>query len=162
MIYFLFQLLWWPGEVSQDLNPWCEFGKRRPGAGDGDTAAVWEGGGRSGQLRGRSWEMHRSTQEAREEKGKGEHLLRMWWKISIKSKPTIARAVLYYNNVWRQYSPLGMRTRLFCLPPASQCVNSLTEAARARALLTAREARLPTNDGSYTSFWWLIDIPKRD
>ena len=45
---------------------------------------------------------------------------------------------------------LGMRTRIFCLAPASQCVNSPTEA---RALLTAREARLPTNDGSYTSFW---------
>ena len=28
---------------------------------------------------------------------------------------------------------------------ASQCVNSPTEAARAHALLTAREARLPTN-----------------
>ena len=40
---------------------------------------------------------------------------------------------------------LGMRTRIFCLAPASQCVNSPTEAARARALLTAREARLPTN-----------------
>ena len=40
---------------------------------------------------------------------------------------------------------LGMRTRIFCLTPASQCVNSPTEAARARALLTAREARLPTN-----------------
>ena len=35
---------------------------------------------------------------------------------------------------------LGMRTRIFCLAPASQCVNSPTEAARARALLTAREA----------------------
>ena len=39
---------------------------------------------------------------------------------------------------------LGMRMRIFCLAPASQCVNSPTEAARARALLTAREAsRLP-------------------
>ena len=38
-----------------------------------------------------------------------------------------------------------MRTRIFCLAPASQCVNSPTEAARARALLTAREARLPMN-----------------
>ena len=38
-----------------------------------------------------------------------------------------------------------MRTRIFCLAPASHCVNSQTEAARARALLTAREARLPTN-----------------
>ena len=36
-----------------------------------------------------------------------------------------------------------MRTRIFCLAPASQCVNSPTEAARACALLTAREARLP-------------------
>ena len=55
---------------------------------------------------------------------------------------------------------LGMRTRIFCLAPASQYVNSPTEAARARALLTAREARLSyesartaearllTNDGS--------------
>ena len=40
---------------------------------------------------------------------------------------------------------LGMRTRIFYLVPASQCVNSPTEAARALALLTAREARLPTN-----------------
>ena len=38
-----------------------------------------------------------------------------------------------------------MRTRIFCLAPASQCVNSPTEAARALALLTAREARLLTN-----------------
>ena len=38
-----------------------------------------------------------------------------------------------------------MRTRIFCLAPASQCVNSPIEAARARALLTAREARLPMN-----------------
>ena len=38
-----------------------------------------------------------------------------------------------------------MRTRVFCLAPASQCVNSPTEAARALALLTAREARLLTN-----------------
>ena len=45
-------------------------------------------------------------------------------------------------------SILGMRTCIFCLAPASQCVNSPTEAARARALLTAHEARLPTNDGS--------------
>ena len=43
---------------------------------------------------------------------------------------------------------LGMHTRIFCLAPTSQCVNSPTEAARARALLTVREARLPTNDGS--------------
>ena len=43
------------------------------------------------------------------------------------------------------YYKLGMRTRIFCLAPTSQCVNSPTEAARARALLTAREARLPTN-----------------
>ena len=35
---------------------------------------------------------------------------------------------------------LEMRTRIFCLAPASQCVNSPTEAARARALLTSREA----------------------
>ena len=53
-----------------------------------------------------------------------------------------------------------MRTRIFCLAPASQCVNSPTEATRARTLLTAREearlpyesarmaeARLVTNDG---------------
>ena len=38
-----------------------------------------------------------------------------------------------------------MRTRIFCLAPVSQCVNSPIEAARARALLTAREAKLPTN-----------------
>ena len=53
-----------------------------------------------------------------------------------------------------------MRTRIFCLAPASQCVNTPTEAARARALLTVRrksgtaEAKLPTNNGS--------DIPKLD
>ena len=40
---------------------------------------------------------------------------------------------------------LGMRMHIFCLAPASQCVNTPTEAARAHALLTAREARLPTN-----------------
>ena len=38
-----------------------------------------------------------------------------------------------------------MRTRIFCLVPASQCVHSPTEATRACTLLTAREARLPTN-----------------
>ena len=44
---------------------------------------------------------------------------------------------------------LGIRTRIFCLAPASQCVNTPTEAARARAaILTAREARLPTHGGS--------------
>ena len=56
-----------------------------------------------------------------------------------------------------------MRTHIFCLAPASSLASPI-EAARARALLTAREARLPTNprkaearfptnDGSYTSFW---------
>ena len=61
---------------------------------------------------------------------------------------------------------LGMRMRIFCLAPGSQCVNTPTEAARARALLTAREARLPTN----LHAWWKLDflrmteldIPKRD
>ena len=41
------------------------------------------------------------------------------------------------------YELLGMRTRIFA--SHSQCINTPTEAARARALLTAREARLPTN-----------------
>ena len=45
---------------------------------------------------------------------------------------------------------------------ASQCVNSLTEAARARGLRAreardflhdAAQARLPTNDGSYVDQW---------
>ena len=59
-----------------------------------------------------------------------------------------------------------MRTRIFCLAPASQCVNSPTEAARARALLTAREARLPTNLHARRKLDLLrmteVDIPKRD
>ena len=61
---------------------------------------------------------------------------------------------------------LGMRTRIFCLAPASQCVNSPTEAARARALLTAGEARLPTNLRARRKIDFLrmaeVDIPKRD
>ena len=59
-----------------------------------------------------------------------------------------------------------MRTPIFFLAPASQCVNSATEAARARALLTAREARLPTNLRARQKLDFLrmteVDIPKRD
>ena len=41
---------------------------------------------------------------------------------------------------------LGMRTRISCLAPASQCVcKQSAEAARSHALLTAHEARLFTN-----------------
>ena len=58
---------------------------------------------------------------------------------------------------------LGMRTRIFCLAPASQCVNSPTEAARVRALL---EARLSTNLRARRKLDLLrmteVDIPKRD
>ena len=58
---------------------------------------------------------------------------------------------------------LGMRTCIFCLAPASQCVNTPTEAARARALLTAREARLPTNLRTRRKLRMTeVDIPKRD
>ena len=61
---------------------------------------------------------------------------------------------------------LGMRMRIFCLAPASQCVNSPTEAARVHALLTAREARLPTNLHARRKLDFLrmteVDIPKRD
>ena len=61
---------------------------------------------------------------------------------------------------------LGMLTRIFCLTPASQSVNSPTEAARARALLTAREARLPTNLRARQKLDFLrmmeVDIPKHD
>ena len=56
-----------------------------------------------------------------------------------------------------------MRTRIFCLAPASQCVNSPTEAARVRALL---EARLSTNLRARRKLDLLrmteVDIPKRD
>ena len=59
-----------------------------------------------------------------------------------------------------------MRTRIFCLAPARQCINSPTEAARARALLTAHEARLPTNLRARRKLDFLrmteVDIPKRD
>ena len=59
---------------------------------------------------------------------------------------------------------LGMRMRIFCLAPASQCVNSPTEAAHAHALLTAREARLPTNLHARWKLDFLrmteVDIPK--
>ena len=44
---------------------------------------------------------------------------------------------------------LGMRTRIFCLAPASQCVNSLTGAARARAkldFLRMTEVDIPKHD----------------
>ena len=73
---------------------------------------------------------------------------------------------IYVHTVWTDVlSLLGMRTRIFCLAPASQCVNSPTEAARARALLTAREARLPTNLRARRKLDLLrmteVDIPKR-
>ena len=59
---------------------------------------------------------------------------------------------------------LGMRTCIFCLAHASQCVNSPTEAARARVLLTAREARIPTNLCAQRKLDFLrmteVDIPK--
>ena len=60
-----------------------------------------------------------------------------------------------------------MRTCIFCLAPATQCVNTPTEAARARALLTAREARLPTNLRALdflrmTEVIFLFDILKHD
>ena len=55
---------------------------------------------------------------------------------------------------------------IFCLAPASQCVNCPTEAARAHALLTAREARLPMNLRPWRKLDLLrmteVDIPKRD
>ena len=57
-----------------------------------------------------------------------------------------------------------MRTHILCPAPASQCVNSPTEDARARALLTAREARLPTNLRARRKLDFLqmteVDIPK--
>ena len=53
---------------------------------------------------------------------------------------------------------LGMRTRIFCPAPASQCVNSPTKAACARALLTAHKARLPTNLRARRK----LTFPKRD
>ena len=53
---------------------------------------------------------------------------------------------------------------IFWLAPSSQYVNSPTEAARARALLTAREARLPTNLRARWKLDFLrmmeVDIPK--
>ena len=56
--------------------------------------------------------------------------------------------------------------RIFSLATASQCVNSPTEATHARALLTAREARLPTNLRARRKLDLLrmteVDIPKRD
>ena len=56
--------------------------------------------------------------------------------------------------------------RIFFLAPASQCVNSPTEVARAHALLTVREARLPTNLRARRKLDLLrmmeVDIPKRN
>ena len=42
------------------------------------------------------------------------------------------------------------------------CARSTDMTAREAKSARTAEARLPTNDGSYTSFWWLIDIPKCD
>ena len=71
------------------------------------------------------------------------------------------------GNKWKIISSkLGMHTRIFCFALASQCVNSPTEAARARALLTAREARLPMNLRAQRKLhlpqMTEVDIPKRD
>ena len=61
---------------------------------------------------------------------------------------------------------LGMRTRIFCLATTSRCP---TEAARTRALLAVREARLPAYESArkadrklYLLRMTEVYIPKRD
>ena len=84
--------------------------------------------------------------------------------FKMKGDMEMARNTAVYRKETKQGFTRNAHAHI--LPrDSSQCVNSPTEAARARALLTAREARLPiyesartaedklpTNDGSDTSF----------
>ena len=70
-----------------------------------------------------------------------------WTTMTMMTLVKIAGVAIGWSQALADFNQLllllGMRTRISCLAPASQCVRKQSaEAARSRALLTAREARL--------------------